>query len=56
MAVALAKHGCIHPGVPLSYQERRIYNHHEQIDRTIGAERLPASLRIPQVLEPYWRT
>jgi len=42
--------------VPLSYQERRIYNHHEQIDRTIGAERLPASLRIPQVLEPYWRT
>lgn len=39
-------------GVPLSYQERRIYNHHEQVDRTIGAENIPDGLAIPQILEP----
>lgn len=40
-------------GVPLSYQERRIYNHHEQVDRTIGEENIPNGLAIPQLLEPF---
>jgi len=39
--------------VPLSYQERRIYAHHEQVDRTIGADDIPEGLAIPQVLEPF---
>ena len=41
------------PGLTLSSQERRIYPLHEQIDRAIGAERLPEELRVPAVLGPY---
>lgn len=40
-------------GVPLGYSERRIYAHHEQVDRTIGVENVPAGLAIPQILEPF---
>ena len=41
------------PGLTLSYQERRIYHLHEQIDRAIGAERLDPALRVPAVLGPF---
>ena len=40
-------------GIPINYQERRIWHLHEQIDRTIGVERIPEHLRVQQVLEPY---
>ena len=40
-------------GMMLSYQERRIYWSHEQIDRTIGAGRLPPELAVKQVLAPF---
>ena len=40
--------------IPLSYQERRIYHLHEEIDRVIGPARIPETLRVPQVLEPFW--
>ncbi len=40
-------------GVRLNYQERRIWHLHEQLDRTIGVERIPPSLRVAQVLGPY---
>lgn len=36
--------------IQLSYQERRIYHVHETIDRTIGPERIPESMRVAQVL------
>lgn len=36
----------------LSYQERRIYQMHEEIDRRIGTERVPAGLAVPRVLPP----
>lgn len=32
--------------VPLNYQERRIYHCHEQIDKMIGVERIPAGLAV----------
>ena len=44
--------------VPLSYQERRIYHLHEEIDRLIGAERVPEELRVAPRLEALcedWR-
>ena len=34
-------------GITLGYQERRIYHQHEELDRRIGAERVPAELRVP---------
>ncbi|MBU6271106.1 MAG: aromatic ring-hydroxylating dioxygenase subunit alpha [Betaproteobacteria bacterium] len=40
-------------GVPLNYQERRIYHWHEALDRRIGAHRLPPALRVQPVLEPW---
>ena len=39
-------------GIPLSYQERRIYQTHEEIDRQIGIDRIPPSLRVTPVLGP----
>jgi len=40
-------------GIPINYQERRIWHLHEQIDRMIGTERVPQDLRIEQLLGPY---
>jgi hypothetical protein len=40
-------------GAALSYQERRIYHWHEELDRRIGIERIPEHLRVPQVLEDW---
>jgi phenylpropionate dioxygenase-like ring-hydroxylating dioxygenase large terminal subunit len=37
----------------LQYQERRIRYVHEEIDRRIGAERIPGRLRVPPLLERY---
>jgi len=37
----------------LQYQERRIRYVHEEIDRRIGAERIPARLRAPALLDAY---
>jgi phenylpropionate dioxygenase-like ring-hydroxylating dioxygenase large terminal subunit len=40
-------------GIPINYQERRIWHLHEEIDRVIGSERIPEHLRVQQVLGPY---
>ena len=40
-------------GMPVSYQERRIWNCAEQLDLMIGPERIPPELRVPQLLGPY---
>jgi len=37
----------------LQYQERRIRYVHEQIDRCIGPDRVPAALRVPPLLDDY---
>ncbi|TDJ45887.1 MAG: aromatic ring-hydroxylating dioxygenase subunit alpha [Gammaproteobacteria bacterium] len=42
-------------GVPLNYQERRIYHWHEELDRRIGADHIPASLRVAPVLDNWVR-
>jgi hypothetical protein len=36
--------------VRFGYEERRLYHLHEEIDRRIGIEQIPAPLRVPQVL------
>ena len=40
-------------GIPINYQERRIWHLHEEIDRIIGAEHIPEELRVTPLLEPY---
>ncbi|MGB8860201.1 MAG: hypothetical protein WCC60_13130 [Ilumatobacteraceae bacterium] len=40
-------------GIPLNYQERRIWHLHEEIDRVIGVDNVPAALRMKSVLGPY---
>lgn len=39
--------------IPLNYQERRIYHWHEEVDRRIGIERVPAPMRVAQVLADW---
>ena len=40
-------------GVTLNYQERRIYHWHEELDRRIGIEKIPAHLRVKPVLGSF---
>jgi phenylpropionate dioxygenase-like ring-hydroxylating dioxygenase large terminal subunit len=40
-------------GVELNYQERRIYHFHEQIDRVIGADRIPEALRVEPRMQAF---
>src|SRR3569833_3991781 len=40
-------------GMPLNYQERRIYHWHEELDRRIGPERIAPELRVQPLLERY---
>lgn len=37
-------------GMPLNYQERRIYHWHEELDRRIGLNQVPPGARVEQVL------
>lgn len=37
-------------GMPLNYQERRIYHWHEELDRRIGLNQVPPEQRVEQVL------
>ena len=37
-------------GIPLNYQERRIYHWHEELDRRIGLNHIPSEFRVAQVL------
>ncbi|MFN3233568.1 MAG: aromatic ring-hydroxylating oxygenase subunit alpha [Alphaproteobacteria bacterium] len=41
-------------GVPLCYQESRIYHAHENIDRVIGLNKVPDHLAVKQVLGEDW--
>jgi phenylpropionate dioxygenase-like ring-hydroxylating dioxygenase large terminal subunit len=40
-------------GMPLNYQERRIYHWHEELDRRIGLNRVPPEHRVEQLLAPF---
>ena len=40
-------------GMPLNYQERRIYHWHAELDRRIGAEQIPENLRVEPVLDAW---
>ena len=41
-------------GVPLSYQEARIYHWNEAADRMIGVDNIPEELRVAQVIGEEW--
>ncbi|MEH6570318.1 MAG: aromatic ring-hydroxylating dioxygenase subunit alpha [Halioglobus sp.] len=41
-------------GVPLSYQEARIYHWNEAADRMIGIDNIPKELRVEQVIGDQW--
>lgn len=43
----------LYHGVPISYQERRIWHMNESIDRTIGVERIPDDLRVAELLADF---
>ncbi len=40
-------------GMPLNYQERRIYHWHEELDRRIGLNLVPPEARVDQVLDAW---
>lgn len=39
--------------IPLSNMERRIYQHHEEIDRVIGPDKVPEPYRVKPMLKPF---
>ncbi len=41
-------------GVPLSYQEARIYHWHQSADQLIGPDRIPKALRVEPVITDEW--
>jgi phenylpropionate dioxygenase-like ring-hydroxylating dioxygenase large terminal subunit len=41
-------------GVPLSYQEARIYHWNQFADKLIGIDNIPPELRVAQVIGPEW--
>ena len=41
-------------GVPLSYQEARIYHWNQQADRMIGLDNIPPELAVQQVINDEW--
>ncbi|MEM8496783.1 MAG: SRPBCC family protein [Pseudomonadota bacterium] len=41
-------------GVPLSYQEARIYHWNQQADQMIGIDNIPVELRVEQVIGDDW--
>ena len=41
-------------GVPLSYQESRIYHWNQQADRMIGADNVPPELKVEQAIGDDW--
>ena len=41
-------------GVPLSYQEARIYHWNQFADKMIGVENIPPELRVQQVIGEEW--
>ena len=41
-------------GVPLSYQEARIYHWHQHADKLIGIDNVPPELRVQQVIGEEW--
>ena len=41
-------------GVPLSYQEARIYHWNQNADQQIGADQIPAELRVQPVISKDW--
>jgi len=43
-------------GVPLNYQERRIYHWHEALDQQIGPASVPEALRVEPLLSPFIET
>jgi phenylpropionate dioxygenase-like ring-hydroxylating dioxygenase large terminal subunit len=43
-------------GIPLNYQERRIYHWHEELDRRIGVNRVPVEFRVTPVLGDWVET
>lgn len=40
-------------GIPLNYQERRIYHWHEELDRRIGLDQVPVAARVEAVLSGH---
>ena len=41
-------------GVPLSYQEARIYHWNQAADKMIGPDNIPEELRVQQVIGEEW--
>jgi hypothetical protein len=39
--------------IRLGYQERRIYQFHEELDRRIGVQNIPPELRVRPMMDPY---
>ena len=51
--VQIAVEAAAHTGIPLNYQERRIWHYHTTIDSVIGRDRIPAGLGVPDLIADW---
>ena len=51
--VQVAVEAAAHSGIPLNYQERRIWHYHTTIDSVIGRHRVPEHLGVPDLLADW---
>lgn len=51
--VQVAVEAAAHNGIPLNYQERRIWHYHTTIDSVIGRDRIPEGLGVPDIIADW---
>jgi phenylpropionate dioxygenase-like ring-hydroxylating dioxygenase large terminal subunit len=51
--IQVAVEAAAHTGIPLNYQERRIWHVHTTIDAVIGREKVPEHLAVPDLLAEW---
>jgi phenylpropionate dioxygenase-like ring-hydroxylating dioxygenase large terminal subunit len=54
--IQLSLDAAAHDGIPLSYQERRLWHFHAEVDRMIGPDHIPVEQQVPDLLADFGKS